>query len=175
MEKSHVISDSLFNEAQAEFAIGRNWIAYNTKTYFLDNADMWFFRDKEEAVEFANDNISDRDAYAVIHATSIISLMRQLPYGEDIHFNLSHKELESLFQSFDWSVAFYDPLHDTIEAVTEQEKDDLGRMETLLVEWESLYNRDPETALQLAATYWEGHPMEAYKEDFLTIKYDLMN
>src|SRR5690349_15616173 len=114
MEKSHVISDSLFNEAQAEFAIGRNWIAYNTKTYYLDNADMWFFRDKQEAIDFANDNISDQDAYAVIHASSIISLMRQLPYGEDIHFNLSKKELEDLFQSFDWKEAFYDPLHDTI-------------------------------------------------------------
>ena len=89
MGKSHVISDSLFNEAQAEFAIGRNWIAYNTKTYFLDNADMWFFRDKDEAIEFANDNISDVDSYAVIYANSMISLMRQLPYGQDIHFNLT--------------------------------------------------------------------------------------
>lgn len=175
MEKSHVISDSLFNEAQAEFAIGRNWIAYNTKTYFLDNADMWFFRDKDEAIEFANDNISDVDSYAVIYANSMISLMRQLPYGQDIHFNLTQKELEELFQSIDWKDAFYDPLHDTIEASTEQEKDELARMETLLVEWENLYNRNPEVALQLAATYWEGHPMQTYKEDFLTIKYDLMN
>lgn len=175
MEKNHVISDSLFNEAQAEFAVGRNWIAYYTKTYYLDNADMWFFRDKDEAIDFANDNISDQEAYSVIHASSIISLMRQLPYGEDIHFNLTQKELEHLFQSFDWTEARYDPLHDSIEASTEQEKDELARMETLLVEWENLYNRDPETALQLAATYWEGHPMETYKEDFLKIKYDLMN
>ena len=175
MEKSHVISDSLFNEAQAEFAVGRNWIAYNTKTYYLDNADMWFFRDKEEAIDFANDNISDVDSYAVIYANSIISLMRQLPYGQDIHFSLTKKELDELFQSIDWKDAFYDPLHDNIEATTEQEKDDLARMETLLVEWENLYNRDTDAALQLAATYWEGHPMETYKEDFLTIKYDLMN
>lgn len=175
MEKSHVISDSLFNEAQAEFAIGRNWIAYNTKTYYLDNADMWFFRDKEEAIDFAQDNISDHDAYAVIHASSIISLMRQLPYGEDIHFNLSQQELENLFQAIDWNEAFYDPLHDTVEAVTEQEKDDLAKMETLLVEWENLYNRDPEAALQLACTYWEGRPMEQYKDNFLQIKFETMN
>ncbi len=174
MEKEHVISDSLFSEAQAEFAVGRHWIVYNTKTYYLDNADMWFFREKEEAIDFANDNISDVDAYAVIHANSIISLMRQLPYGEDNHFNLTQKELEELFQSFDWNEAFYDPLHDTIEASTEEEKDDLARMETLLVEWENLYNRDPEAALQLACTYWEGRPMESYKDNFLTIKFDLM-
>lgn len=175
MEKNHVISDSLFNEAQAEFEVGRNWIAYNTKTYFLDNADMWFFRDKDEAVEFANDNISDREAYAVIHATSIISLLRQLPYGEDFHFNLSQKELENLFQSFDWNEAFYDPLHETIETMTEQDKDTLAKMETLLAEWENLYNRDPEAALELAYTYWEGRPMEEYKDNFLKIKFETMN
>jgi hypothetical protein len=94
--------------------------------------------------------------------------MRQLPYGEDIHFNLTGRELEDLFKSFDWKEAAYDPLHDTIEATTEQEKDDLARMETLLVEWENLYNRNPEAALQLACTYWEGHPMETYKNDFIT-------
>lgn len=174
MNREHIISDSLFSEAQAEFAIGRNWIAYNTKTYYLDNADMWFFRDKDEAVEFANDNISPEEAYAVIHANSIISLMRQLPYGEDIHFNLTEKELNQLFQSFDWNEAFYDPLHDSIEADTDLEKEALAKMETLLVEWENLYNRNPEAALQMACTYWEGRPMEQYKDNFLTIKFDLM-
>jgi hypothetical protein len=174
MNKEHVISDSLFSEAQAELAVGRHWIAYNTKTYYLDNADMWFFRDRDEAIAFADDIISDHDAYAVIHANSIISLMRQLPYGEDIHFNLTEKELEELFQSFDWNKANYDPLHDTIEATTEREKEDLAKMETLLVEWENLYNRDPEAALKLAVDHWEGRPMESYKDNFLTIKFDLM-
>lgn len=175
MEKNHVISDQLFDEAQHELGRGNHWVAYNTKTYYLDNADMWFFPSKDEATTFADDNISDHEAFAVIHATSIISLMRQLPYGEDIHFNLTQKELEELFQSFDWNEAFYDPLHDTIEAVTEQEKEDLAKMETLLVECENLYNRDAEAALKLAVDYWEGHPMESYKENFLTIKFDLMN
>lgn len=174
MKQEHVLSDSLLSEANTEFGIGRNWIAYNTKTYYLDNADMWFFRSKDEAIDFANDNISDREAFAVIYANSIVSLMRQLPYGEDIHFNLTVKELNELFQSFDWRVANYDPLHDTIEATTLQEKADLARMETLLVEWENLYKREPDEALQLAITYWEGHPMERYKNDFITIKNDLM-
>ena len=168
MNRDHVISDSLFSEAQAEFAIGRNWIAYNTKTYFLDNADMWFFRDKDEALEFARDNISDVDAYAVIHANSIISLMRQLPYAEDIHFNLTKAELEELFNTFDWNETFYDPLHDTIEASTDKDKEELAKMETLLIEWELLYKRDPQTAIELADKYWLGHPMEQYKNDFIT-------
>ena len=175
MKQEHVISDSLFNEAQTEFGIGRNWVAYNTKTYYLDNADMWFFRHKDEAIEFASNNISDTEAYAVIHANSIISLMRQLPYGEDIHFNLTEKELDQLFKSFDWTQALYDPLQDTIEASTEQDKEDLSRMETLLIEWENLYARNPEAALQFAATYWEGLPMEQYKNDFITINSELMN
>lgn len=164
----------MFNEAQTEFAINRNWVAYNTKTYYLDHADMWFFRYKDEATQFANDNVSDEEAYAVIYASSVISLMRQLPYGEDIRFNLSVKELEDLFQSFDWSQASYDPLHDLIHAVTKG-KDDLARIETLLIEWEHLYRSNPEQALQLAVTYWEGHPMENYKDDFLKIQIDLMN
>ena len=174
MSKDQVISDSLFSEAQAEFAVGRHWIAYNTKTYLLDNADMWFFRDKEEAIEFATDNISDVDSYAVIHANSIISLMRQLPYGEAIHYNLTEKELDELFKSFDWNEAFYDPIANGMEAETVLGKEDLAKIETLLVEWKNLYNRNPEAALQLACTYWEGKPMEQYKDNFVTIKFDQM-
>ncbi len=174
MSKENVISDTLFSEAQAEFAQRNYWIAYNTKTYFLDNADMWFFRTKDEAIDFANDNISDQEAYAVIYANSIASLMQQFPYGESIQLKLSAQELEELFKSFDWNEALYDPLHDTIEGDTDLDKEELARMETLLEEWDALYERDPEAALQLASTYWEGRPMEQYKDNFLTIKFDLM-
>lgn len=175
MNKEHVISDSLFSEAQAEFAAGRHWIAYNTKTYYLDNADMWFFRGKDEAIEFANDNISDRDAFAVIHANSIDELLMLIPYSESLKLPMSVSDIEELFKSFEWTEAFYDPLHDTIESDTEQDKEELARMEGLLKEWDALYERDPEAALKLACTYWEGRPMEEYKDNFIQIKFETMN
>ena len=174
MNSEYVISDGLFSEALAELAIGRNWIAYNSNCYFMDHADMWFFRDQNEAIEFANDNYSDDDNFKVIHVTSIRSLFEQLPYGEDQLLPLSEKKIEELFNRFDWNETFYDPLHDTIEADTEEDKVQLANLETLLDEWEALYDRDPETALQLACTYWEGHLMQTYKDNFLQIKFDLM-
>ncbi len=174
MKREHVISDSLFSEAQAEFAVGRNWIAYNTMTYYLDNADMWFFRDKDEAIEFANDNISDRDAFAVIYADSISTLLQQFPYGENIHLPISEKELEELFQSFDWDFAYYDPLHDAIEGDTDRDREFLAKMEALLSAWEDLYRRDPVAAQAFVERYWKDKPMQQYADDFITIKKDLM-
>jgi hypothetical protein len=172
---AHTISDDLFNEAQFELSRGNNWIAFQSQHYFLDKGDMFFFTYEDEARTFAADNTSDVDDFNVIQASSIISLLRQLPYGEDLQLHLSPTDLETLFQSFDWNEAQYDPLHDHIEASTAQEQDDLARMETLLAEWERLYDQQPEAALALAATYWEGQPMERYKDEFLTIKSELMN
>jgi hypothetical protein len=154
MNREHVISDELFDQAQIEISRGNHWLAYNTANYFLDKGDMYFFKGEDEARQFSLNNVSDVDDFKVIHANSIISLMRLLPYGEDIHFNFTERELEELFKSFDWNNAFYDPLHNTIEASTGEEKSEPARMETLLIEWENLYARDPEAALQLAVMYW---------------------
>jgi hypothetical protein len=175
MNKEHVISDELFNQAQDELARGNFSVAYNTINYFLDRGDMYFFKTSDEANEFAANNISEYDDFKVIHAESIVSLLRQVPYGEDLHFNLNKAELIELFESFDWREVFYDPLHDTIETSTESEKEDLAKMETLINEWESLYRRDPEEALNLAAKFWEGHPREQHKDDFIKIKIETMN
>lgn len=175
MKKEHVISDELFNEVQAELSKGKFWFAYNPNSYFLDKGDLYSFKEEDEARQFARNNISDLDEFKVLQAYSVVSLMRQLPYGEDIHFNLTEKELDDLFKSFNWTVANYDPLQAAIKVDTHLEKDGLARMETLLVEWENLYDRNPEAALQLAVTHWEGQPMEQYKNDFINIKNDLMN
>lgn len=96
MEKSHVLSDSLFDEAQHELSRGNHWVAYNTRTYFLDNADMWFFPSKDEADTFADDNISDVDAYAVLRADSIGELIQQLPYGKFLDQQLTDPDANSL-------------------------------------------------------------------------------
>lgn len=97
MEKSHVLSDSLFDEAQHELSRGNHWVAYNTRTYFLDNADMWFFPSRDEADTFADDNISDVDAYAVLRADSIEELLRQFPYGEFLDKHLTDPDENGLY------------------------------------------------------------------------------
>jgi hypothetical protein len=43
MAEAHVLSDSLFEQAQFEISFGRDWVAYNTIPYFLDKGDATFF------------------------------------------------------------------------------------------------------------------------------------
>lgn len=81
MNNQHVISDSLFRHILWELEGGNHWIAYQTKAFYLDHEDMYFFATAEEARQFQSDNISDTDAFAVIHVDSVASLFRQLPYG----------------------------------------------------------------------------------------------
>ena len=44
MNKEHVISDELLEQAQFECSRHCNWIAYNTISYFLEKGDMYFFQ-----------------------------------------------------------------------------------------------------------------------------------
>lgn len=168
MNRSYVISDELFHRLQSELASGNKWIAYNTMNYFLDKGDLYFFSSKEDANGFARDNVSDVDDYRVLYADSAISLLRQLPYGEGLKIGLTTDQLEELFQYFDWEKTNYDPLHDHIEASTEEEKNDLAKMEGLMYEWESFYKSNPEDAIALASKYWEA--------DFINnLKLNVMN
>jgi hypothetical protein len=168
MKQDHVISDELFDRAQSELKLGNNWIAYNAMTYFLDKGDMYFFNNKADANDFARDNVSDVDDYRVLYADSASSLMRQLPYGDGL--TLTEGQLEELFQYFDWEKTNYDPLHDTIEATTEEEKNDLAKMETLINGWESFYKCNPEDAIALASNYWESEFIENIKMNVMNEK-----
>jgi hypothetical protein len=81
MTEEHVISDALFEQAQFEIAFGREWVAYNSIPYFLDDGDACFFKTKDEADEFSANNISEYDNYQVIRITSIQDFLLQIPYG----------------------------------------------------------------------------------------------
>ncbi|MET0636114.1 MAG: hypothetical protein ABWZ25_08790 [Chitinophagaceae bacterium] len=87
--------------------------------------------------------------------------------------------LEKLFQSFDWKAAFYDPLHDQVEATTEEEIQDLARMETLIVNVEKLWggtDTDRNYARMLSERYWRGTDMEnMMAQIFQNKKYKIMN
>jgi len=81
MGKEHVISDEAIEWAQFELSNNRNWIAYNTIPYFLEKTDMQFFKSKDEAVEFSDNNISEYDDFKVIYGRSIQDVLKQIPYG----------------------------------------------------------------------------------------------
>lgn len=82
MDRQYVISDALFRQILWELEGGNHWIAYQTKAFYLDHDDMFFFATADAARQFQSDNISDADAFAVIHVDSVASLFRQLPYQE---------------------------------------------------------------------------------------------
>jgi hypothetical protein len=80
MNSLHVLSDEVLAEAASEIAQGYCWLAYNTACYFLERGDVVFFSTREEAKEFAVNNVSDADSFCVIEARSIQHFMLQFPY-----------------------------------------------------------------------------------------------
>lgn len=89
MNREHVIDDELFHHAITEIGKGHCFIAYNTIHYFLDQSTLYFFKTHDEAYEFAANNISEYDDYKVIRAASIDELLQQIPYGEQLNFQIS--------------------------------------------------------------------------------------
>jgi hypothetical protein len=61
----HIISDEAIYQINSELVNGNWWIAYNTISYHLDVGDVYLFKSKEEADDFAESNISDFDKYQV--------------------------------------------------------------------------------------------------------------
>ncbi len=88
MNKEHVIADELLTIAKNEMQNGNHFIAYNEISYFLDKPDMYFFKTKEEADEFSDNNISEYDNFKVIHARSVDELLSSVPYGEQLRILL---------------------------------------------------------------------------------------
>jgi hypothetical protein len=90
MNKEHVISDEILDQAQIEFSRNQHWVAYNTITYFLEKGDVYFFKDSDSAHEFSGNNISEYDNYRVMYARSMDELLKQIPYGEKLTEQLSN-------------------------------------------------------------------------------------
>lgn len=104
MNREHVITDELLEQAQIAFSKNHTWIAYNTVPYFLDKADMYFFKNSDQAHEFADNNISEYDDYKVIHAYSTDELLKQIIYGERLEQLLSNSKHLSIMneKNFDY-------------------------------------------------------------------------
>ena len=84
MNNEHPISDEVLELVNIALSKGEHWMAYNQSLYFIDKEDVRFFKLQNEAKEFANDNLSDRDAYQVIYFNSILDIFTKLPYSENI-------------------------------------------------------------------------------------------
>lgn len=115
MSKMHVMSDSLFEQAQFEISFGRSWLAYNTTSFFLEKEDAHFFKTKDEASEFASSNISDHDNYHVTQIHSIRDLLEKIPYSETVEKSLGIDPDSNPLYNKDGN-AFTDALIDDIEA-----------------------------------------------------------
>jgi hypothetical protein len=104
MNTEHVISDEILGLAEMALSKGEHWMAYNKIMYFIEKNDVYFFKDKPTADEFADNNISDRDSFNVIHISSVQDLFNRIPYGQGVsnqmNSHLSNKGRQlSLFNS----------------------------------------------------------------------------
>ncbi|CAN5397646.1 hypothetical protein BH10BAC2_BH10BAC2_46540 [soil metagenome] len=97
VDTEHVISDELMREINLALANGENWMAYNKGTYFLEMGEVCFFKDKDSAYEFAENNISDYDIFKVIRFDSITDLLQQIPYGKEFERTLTDPDANGLY------------------------------------------------------------------------------
>jgi hypothetical protein len=89
MGKEHPIADEVLDLIIIALSKGQNWMAYNNSLYFIDKENVHFFKYQHEANDFAENNISDRDAFQVLHVSSVEDLLKNIPYGENLNQQLS--------------------------------------------------------------------------------------
>jgi len=97
-ENEHPISNEVLDLARIALANGRQWMAYNHSLYLIEKGDVQFFSSKEDAQGFAINNLSDRDAFQVIHFRSPEDILRQIPYGNQsiLSLNQTTMNMENL-------------------------------------------------------------------------------
>lgn len=72
MMSERLISDEALDQIKTDLMVGNHWIAYNTTSNYLQKHDVYLFRSKEQADEFAVGNTSEFDHYRVVKALSIL-------------------------------------------------------------------------------------------------------
>lgn len=76
MSIDYPISNEVAQLVKKALAKREHWMAYNQSLHFVDVHDVYFFSSKIAADDFANNNISDRDNFQVIHFNSIQDLYK---------------------------------------------------------------------------------------------------
>lgn len=96
MGNEHVISDEALKEIQIAITNQEHWLAYN-KSYFLEAHDVYSFKTKKEAEEFAENNISDHDSFKGIPALSVDEVLKQIPYGQILDGYIANPDANGLY------------------------------------------------------------------------------
>ena len=77
MSIDYPISSEVVELIRNALAKREHWMAYNQSLHFVDTHDVHFVTSKTAADDFANNNISDRDKFQVIHFNSIQDLYKE--------------------------------------------------------------------------------------------------
>jgi hypothetical protein len=67
METNHIFSDAAINVIEAGLNNHKFWLAYNEVSYFLADRDVFMFHVREEAEQFATNNLSDLDYFRIVY------------------------------------------------------------------------------------------------------------
>jgi hypothetical protein len=81
MMHEQVIADEVLEVIQLAISRNENWMTYNNSLYFIGKEDIQFFKDRDSAVEFVANNISDNDRHNLIYVQSLADVLRKIPYG----------------------------------------------------------------------------------------------
>ena len=81
-EPYHAISDEVLDATILALSKGEHWMAYNGSLYFIDVKDIYFFKEKQEAIDFVKNNISDHDHFTAIQIDSVDDVLRKVRYGD---------------------------------------------------------------------------------------------
>ncbi len=84
MNGNQIIADEVLGKAEVALQQCNNWMAYNSSLYFIDKDDIYFFDNKNSANQFADNNFSDCDNYAVMYISSVADILRRV---SDIEFS----------------------------------------------------------------------------------------
>ena len=114
MNQEHIIQPSLLKQAALEFKNHHYFLTYNTLSYFLNKEDVYFFKDKDEAMEFAANNISDYDLYNVTYARTTEELLKQILINQKLS-TMNEKNLDYLKDNMKY-MGFGENMNEALEA-----------------------------------------------------------
>jgi len=98
MNKEHPIADQVLELAATALSKGEHWMVYNRALYFIDKEDVQFFELQNEAKEFANNNYSDKDNWQVLYFNSILDIIKEIPYPQNVVDDLvSNPDINGLY------------------------------------------------------------------------------
>lgn len=78
MKRAHHLSDSLFDAIYQAVTTRHHWIAYRSDLPYLQQGNLYCFREVDEALAFKAAAASKGHAYALIYAPSVLTVYRQI-------------------------------------------------------------------------------------------------